>query len=279
MPSYRPIPMGKLSTWFGLQGQALPGGYFKFYAAGTTTPQDVYGDAALTVNNGNQIALDSSARLSLDVWADTADSYFIELYDASNVKQGELDTAQVPGGAAQTIPVPGNGEYLSGDGSNFITVSLGGKLLPDPTGNNNKILGCDGTQWLAIAKPADGAAGTSDIVIASGSIKWSNGSSHVMKQYGSDSVAGGGARTVSKSITYATAYSVAPKVQVTPSGANASSGGNIEAKLRVSAESTTGFTVTFSTLTGGTSADSSSSSGTLTGTLGFDWEAIGTTAS
>lgn len=278
MPSYRPLPMGKLHTWFGLQGQILAGGYFLFYTAGTTTPANVYGDDALTVNNGSQIDLDSSGRLSVDVWADTADSYYVELYDSSGVKQGDLDTVQVPGGAAQVIPTLNPGEYLTGDGTNLLADDLSARLVPDCSGQNNKILGNDGSIPTWIAKPADGAAGTSDIVIASGSVKWSNGTSHLLKQFGSDSVAGGGGLSVSKSISFGTAYSATPKVHVQVSGSNASSAGNVEVKWRVSAVSTTGFTVVFDTHTGGSSADLSGNTA-LTGTVAFDWEAIGTTAS
>jgi hypothetical protein len=276
MPSFRLVD--KTRTFFGLQGQLLAGGYLKFYQAGTTTPQDVYGNKALSINNGSQIDLDSSGRLSVDVWADTDDTYFMELYDAADVKQGELDNMEVPGGAGQTIPIPNDGEFLSGDGTNLLVVSLDGKLLPDMAGNANKILTTDGSVASWGAKPADGAAGVSDIVITASSVKWSNGSSHVLQQRGTDTVAGGGGLSVSKSITFGTAYSSAPKVLVTVNGSNASSAGNVEVKWRVSAVSTTGFTVTFDTHTGGSSADLSGN-GNLTGTVSFDWEAIGPTAS
>jgi hypothetical protein len=278
MPSYRPLPLGKLQTWFGLQGQALAGGYFLFYTAGTTTPASVYGDEALTINNGSRIDLDSSGRTSVDVWASTANSFYVELYDSVGAKQGDMDNVGVPGGAAQTIPIPNSDEFLSGDGTNLLVVSLANKLLPDMAGNANKILGTDGSTPSWIAKPVDGAAGTSDIVIGSGSIKWSNGSSHVLKQWATDTVAGTGALEVSKSITFATAYSSAPKVDVQVTGSNASAASNVEVRWRISALSATGMTVVFSNRTGGSSADLSGN-GVLTGTVSFGWEAIGPTAS
>jgi hypothetical protein len=278
MPSYRPIPAGKLHTWFGLQAQVLAGGYFKFYDAGTTTPQNVYGDPELTVNNGSQIDLDSSGRLSVDVWASTDDRFFIELYDANDVKQGELDDVEVPGGAAQVVPVPGENEVLGGDGDNYVLLDITGKWLPDMTGNANKILGTDGSTASWTAKPADGAAGVSDIVIGSGSLKLSNGSNHVLQQWATDSVAGGGGLSVSDSVTFGTAYSATPVVDIIVTGSNASSAGNVEVDWRVSAVSTTGFTVVFSSRTGGSSADLSGNSN-LTGTINYAWRAIGTTAS
>jgi hypothetical protein len=276
MPSFRLVD--KTRTFFGLQAQLLAGGSLVFYQAGTTTPQDVYGDKDLTVNNGSTIDLDSSGRPSVDVWADTTDAYFMEVYDASSVKQGELDNMEVPGGAGQIIPIPDDGEYLSGDGTNFIAVSLDGKLLPDMAGNANKILGTDGSLASWVAKPADGAAGVSDIVITSSSVKLSNGTNHSLRQFKAETVTGTGALEVTKSITFDTAYSSAPKVLVTVTGTNASAASNVEVHTRVSAISTTGFTVVFSNRTGGSSADLSGN-GLLTGTVSFNWEAIGPTAS
>lgn len=275
MPSFRLVD--KTRTFFGLQGQLLAGGYLKFYQAGTTTPQDVYGNKALSINNGSQIDLDSSGRLSVDVWADTDDTYFMELYDAADVKQGELDDMEVPGGPGQTIPIPNDGEVISGDGTNLIVISLDGKLLPDMAGNANKILGTDGSVASWGAKPADGAAGVSDIAITSGSVKLSNGTSHVLEQWNTDSVAGGGGLSVSKSVTFPVAYSATPNVNIIVTGGNASSAGNVEVDWRLSAVSTTGFTVVFSSRTGGSSADLSGNS-TLTGTINYAWKATGATA-
>jgi hypothetical protein len=276
MPSYRLVD--KTRTFFGTQAQILAGGSLVFYTAGTTMPQNVYGNRALTVNNGSTVGLDSSGRPSVDVWADTAVAYFIEIYDADGVKQGELDNVEVPGGAGQIVPVPGDNEVLGGDGDNFVLIDVSGKWLPDMSGNANKVLGTDGSLASWIAKPADGAAGVSDIQITSGSVKLSNGSNHSLRQFASDTVAGTSALEVSKSITFGTAYSSAPKVLVTVTGTNASAASNVEVHTRVSAISTTGFTVTFSNRTGGSSADLSGN-GLLTGTVSFNWEAIGPTAS
>lgn len=276
MPAFRLYD--RITTRYGLSGQLLAGGYFLFYTAGTTTPANVYGEKALTTNNGARVDLDASGRLEHDVWADTANSFFVEVYDADDVKQGEADYVELPGGVGQTIPVPATGEFLTGDGTNFLTVDYTSLVLPDMAGNANKILGTDGSVASWIAKPADGAAGTSDIVITSGSIKLSNGTDHTLRQFASDTVAGTSSLEVSKSITFGTAYSSAPKVLVTVTGSNASAASNVEVRTRVSAISTTGFTVTFSNRTGGSSADLSGN-GLLTGTVSFNWEAIGPTAS
>lgn len=279
MPSYRPFPLGKLHQFTGQQAQVLAGGYLKFYQAGTTTPQNVYGDNDLTVNNGSTITLDSAGHPTVDMWADTDTRFYVEVYAYGDVKQWDIDDVEVPGGPRQVIPIPDTDEVIGGDGTNLLVISLAGKLLPDPTGNNNKILGCDGSQWLAIAKPADGAAGVSDIVIGSGSIKWSNGSSHMLLQQNTDTVAGGGGLSTSDTVSFGTAYSATPVVDIIVTGATAATNaGNVEVDWRLSAVSATGFTVVFSSRTGGSSADLSGNS-TLTGTINYAWRAIGPTAS
>ena len=86
----------------GAVRQLLPGGYLKFYSAGTTTPKDVFGEKALTTNNSSTIALDASSRPSLDVWGSGA--YFVEIYDTDDNKQGEADNVEIPGGEATAFP-------------------------------------------------------------------------------------------------------------------------------------------------------------------------------
>lgn len=278
MSAYRPLNICRATTYFGLSGQVLASGYLLFYQAGTTTAQSVFGDFALSVNNGARVDLDSTGRPTVDVWADTADRYFVEWYDSADVKQYDVDDIEVPGGPQQVIPIPSANEFLSGDGTNLLKVNLANRLVPDPTGMSAKILGNNGTAPIWINKPADGAAGVSDIVIGSGSVKWSNGSSHTLQQYASDTVAGTSGLEVTKSVTFPTAYTSAPKVLVTVTGSNASAAGNVEVRTRITSITSTGFTVAFSNRTGGSSADGSGN-GILTGTVSFNWEAIGPTAS
>lgn len=269
----------KTQTFFGEAGEVLAGGYLKFYEAGSLTPQAVFGNKALTTNNGSQVALDASGRLTLAVWGDTANGYFVEWYDADDVKQGDEDDVEAPGGAGQTLPTLNPGEYLSGDGSgNFLAVDLSTTLLPDMTGHSNEILTTDGETASWGARPADGAAGTSDIVIGTKSLKVSNGTSHILEQWDTGTVAGGGGLEVSTSVTFPTAYSSAPDVDVTVEGSNASAAGNVEVKPRVTSVTTTGFNVTFSARSGGSSADLSGNCN-LSGTVSYGWRAKGPTAS
>jgi len=270
----------KIHAWTGLSGQLLAGGYFKFYTAGTTTPQDVYGEKALTTNNGSQVALDSSGRLVHDVWADTSDSYFVEVYDADDVKQGEADYVEVPGGAGQTIPVPNSGEYLTGDGTNFLVEDLTAYLLPDQTGHSNDILGTDGTTASWVDRPANGAAGASaNITVTASSVKWDGGATKVMEQFGASTATNSNTRTCSKAITFGTAFTATPVVTIVPTFAAApTTGGNVYPHWDITSVSTTGFTVTFSTYTGGSSADASSSNAVISADVPFAWTARATVA-
>lgn len=267
----------KLDTQWGDAGQLLPGGSLKFYTAGTTTPKNVHGEKALTTNNGSTVTLDASGRPSVDVWG--SDSYFVELYDSDGVKQGEADDVEIPGGAAQSIPVPGDGEYLTGDGTTFSVVDLTSQLLPSQTGHSNEILGTDGTNASWIAKPADGAAGTANITVTANSIKWDGGTTKVMEQFNTSTATNANTRTCSKTITFATAFTATPVVSIVPTFAAApTTGGNVYPHWDITAVSTTAFTVTFSTYTGGTSADSSNSNAVISADVPFAWTARGTVA-
>jgi len=247
----------KLDTFWGLTGQLLSGGYLKFYSAGTTTPKDVFGELGLTTNNGPQIALDASGRPSVDVWG--SGSYFVEIYDADDVKQGEADNVQIPGGEATALPTLVDGEYLTNDGAVMSWAEI--RQVPDPTGHSDEVLSSDGTTLTWIPKPSDGDAGGDPIT-----------DSRI--QSGSSSVSGGSGKTVTKAVTFPVAYSASPKVYIQLTGAAPTASGAYP-KDSVTAISTTGFTVTFNTTTGGTSADSYSGSD-ITGTQAFDWLAIGT---
>jgi len=228
----------RLQTWFGDEGQLLAGGYFKFYEGGTTTPTDVYGDTDLAVNNGSTVALDASARLVHEVWGDASLTYFVELYDAANVKQGDFDHVGMPGGPAQDIPIPADDEYLGGDGTVFIAKPYTG--LPDPTGQANKIISTDGVDFFWIAKPSDGEAGTSDTESLTNGFRVGSWQA----EYGTGTGTNTGGRTQTATITFATTFTSAPSVRITPTVVAAAS---VTSAIGASVTSvtTTGCTVTF----------------------------------
>ena len=86
----------------------------------------------------------------------------------------------------------------------------------------------------------------------------------------------GGGKTVTKSVTFATAFKVGtePKVVIQPTGAGVTTSNNAYPQDSVTAISNTGFTVTFSTYDGSTSTDDFTGAN-MTGTINFNWEARG----
>ena len=263
MPSFRLYD--KLQTWFGDEAQLLAGGYFKFYVVGTTTPADVYGDADLSTNNGDTIDLDASGRLEHECWADTADAFYVELYNSANVKQGEISRVEVPGGSGQVIPVPDEGEFLTGDGTNFLVAEV--RQVPDPTGNANKLLGTDGTDLNWVSRPADGAAGVSDT--STSATGYTIGNKRV--QWGTGSGTSAGGRTQTVNITFPVAFSATPNVvDVTVTSSAVASGQNMPSHS-VTSKSTTGFTVKFTM----GELDDSQSQFNFNAGVAFDYIAVG----
>lgn len=232
----------KITTWFGSTGQLLPGGYLKFYDASTLLAANVYGNRALTTNNGNTIALDASGRLVHECWADTANAFFIEVYNSAGVKQGEVSYAEVPGGTGQAIPVPLSGEYLTGDGVSFLTADLTSRLLPDQTGHSNKILGTDGTTAAWVLRPADGAAGVANISTTATSFKVGN----MLTQSGTATGTSSGGRTQSVSVSFPTAFDSTPPfpIGIEVDTSTLSAFGN-NPTWCITSKSATGFTVVF----------------------------------
>ena len=266
MAAYRLPGFDRMRTFYGESGQLLAGGYCKFYQAGTTTPQSVYGEKALTTNNGSTIDLDASGRLIHEVWADVANSFFVEVYDADDVKQGEADNVEVPGGAPQVIPVPGPDEFLSGDGTNFLVVDLSARLVPDPTGHSNQVLSTDGTDLTWIAKPADGADGANGV-----SDLAAVGLDGKTIRSGSATGTSAGGRTQTVSVVYDSALGAsADFIGIEITSASLSSGTN-NPSHRITTSSTTGFTVLF--VMG--EVDDSQSSYNFNAGVAFNYWAIG----
>lgn len=259
----------KITTWNGSAGELLAGGQFRFFEVDTTTPQDVYGDRGLSVNNGVTVDLDASGRLEHECWANITASYYVELYDADSVKQGEISYIEVPGGQGQTIPVPSPGEYLTGDGVNFIAGDLSARLLPDQTGHSNEILGTDGTTAAWVARPKDGAAGVSDIATTATSIRVGT----MLYQFGNDTAPSAGAISTTKSVTYPAAFKAGtkPRVFILPIGGTQAGSAPVVPFL-TSDPSATSFNVSFDAAEGGPDTAS------IINPVPFNWIAVGEVA-
>lgn len=252
-----------LTTFRGISGELLAGGEIRFFQTNTTTPQDVYGNRALSVNNGNTVALDASGRLAHECWADTTASYYVELYDADSVKQGQISYIEIPGGQGQTIPVPSPGEFLTGDGTNFLLDDLSDRLIPDQTGHSNEILGTDGTTAAWVARPQDGV---SDTAATATSIRVGK----TLYQLGTDTAPSSGGISTTKAISYATAYKSGspPRVFVMPVGGT-QTGAAPSVPYLTSAPTETGFTVAFDVAEGDTDP------AIMINPVPFHWMAVG----
>lgn len=133
---------------------AAAGGSLTFFVTGTTTPKVVYGDKAMTVNNGSTVTLDSAGRPNVDVWGDGA--YRVTLKDSAGAVQWTLDNVEIQDSGGLAIPALSAAKFLYNDGS---TVSWATVLqLPDMTGHSGKQLGTDGTTAFWEAKNTSSVA-------------------------------------------------------------------------------------------------------------------------
>jgi hypothetical protein len=259
MAAYRIF--SRLNTFYGLTGQLLAGGYLKFYTEETTTPKDVYGDEALSVNNGATVDLDASGRPDVDVWGDG--DYFIELYDADDVKQGDMDNVAIYGGGSLTIPALVSGQFLSNNGTVLDWESV--RQVPDPTGQVGKILGTDGTAAIWQDPPAEP---TPEYTISSTSIEIGD----LLIQWGTGTApAAASAKSSAVNISFTTAFTSAPyHAGVTISNAGGSTPAGDICTVAVTNLATNGMTVTVNV-----PDDDSSSSHKLASSTPFTFFVIG----
>lgn len=213
----------RLDTFYGNTGQLLAGGQLRFFEAGTTDPLAVYGDADLAVNNGVTVDLDSSGRPDVDVWGEGA--YFVEVYDALEVKQGEVDQVEIPGGDAAALPTGADGEVLSWLGGVMVARSI--RECPDPTGQTGKALVSDGENWIAQPFPELPEIPEPDIVVGASSLQAgisSDPTKFLIQAKAGTAPAAADIRT-SVTVTFDTAYAALLGVMVTPTIQNVSSSG------------------------------------------------------
>lgn len=227
----------QFSTFWSDDGTLLAGGQLRFFEAGTATPKNVYGEKALSTNNGSTIDLDAAGRPEHPIWG--SGQYDVHLYDADNVKVGEDLTVEIPGGEATALPTLSADKFLTNDGSVMSWAEV--LQVPDPTGSADKILSTDGTTLSWIAKPADGAAGTANVSQTATSYTVED----MLVQTGSATGTSAGGRTQSVSVTFGTAFTSTPIfVDVAVTSTSLSSFGNMPSHT-ITAKSTTGFTVKF----------------------------------
>lgn len=193
-------------VYFDLVGNLADGGSLKFYAAGTTTPQDVYGDAAKTVNNGSSVLIGTDGRAVVQVWGEG--SYRVRLYDADGTLISDADNVSSASGSDASIPALVPGQFLTNDGTVLAWSPV--LQLPDPAGSADKILSNDGVNYIWVAKPTNGTAGSNAAVAVTGtSATIGDGTAsqdRFFVQTGSGTINASGSPHAQLSVTFPTAF-------------------------------------------------------------------------
>lgn len=84
MAAYLSPVFGAGAQLFSNQGIVLSGGKIYTYQAGTTTPLGTWTDSTQTVSNANPIILDSTGRLTTEIWLQESSTYKFILTDADD---------------------------------------------------------------------------------------------------------------------------------------------------------------------------------------------------
>lgn len=188
----------KSQTFFGDDGQEIPGGSLAFFEAGTSTPAHVYAEKALSTDNGVTVTLDASSRPSVAIWGTGA--FDVKVYNADAVLVGEDLQIEIPGGEATALPTLDPDKFLTNDGAVMSWADI--LQVPDPTGHADQVLSSDGTTLTWIAKPADGADGVSDTATTSTTARIGN----ILIQSGTATAPSDTSVRTSVNITFPTAY-------------------------------------------------------------------------
>lgn len=256
--------------FFTIDGEVLAGGSLTFSESGTSTPADTYNGPDLGTPNANPVVLDSAGRAETDIWGNT--NYRVVLKDALGAVQWTRDNVEIPGGDGTTIPTLVSGEFLTNDGTVLEWAAV--RQVPDPSGQNNKVLGTDGTNITWVTKPSNGTPGSNAAVtVTKTSTTIGDGVSGddlFWVQSGTGSAPASGTENTQVSITFPTAFKALSGVLAIPTIAGVT-GGGYNAIPAVTSSSTTGFTLQMS-INGGAGAP------TINVAIPFMWVAFGTKA-
>jgi hypothetical protein len=118
-----------------LGDQVLNGGSLTFYDRGTTNPRDTWSAPEMEVAdlNANPLTLDSAGRPG-PLFGDG--EYTVVCKDSLGATIWTRDV--IPGGgAAASLPTLDSGEFLTGDGTNYLAQTI--RQMPDATGSTGQI--------------------------------------------------------------------------------------------------------------------------------------------
>lgn len=254
--------------FFNIPGTApASGGSLSFYEISTTDPKDTWSDEDLTIPNSNPVLIDASGRANTNIWLDG--DYTVVLRDGDGVT---VWTRDVTSGfaAGTTIPALVADYFLTNDGTNLSWQPI--LQLPDPTGSDGYMLTTDGANFLWTPVPEIPEVPDPEIVVGTLSFRGgvSDDTNKFLIQAGNDSAPSSpSGKTTSKNVLFATTYTAAPVVTITPVGSTFTNAGYMT-DFGVTSVTTTGFTATFNTNHGEANAD-----GNINVPIPFGWIAVG----
>lgn len=256
---YSPNPV-----WFDLAGVAnTPNGKIQFYLISTTTPKATYNAFSGGSTNSNPVLMDSSGRLNTQVWLDG--DYSVVVYDEDDAVIDTFDLRS-PTDNAAVVPVPGDDEYLGGDGTDFIPKTYRG--LPDPTGLIGYVPVSDGETYIMTPLPE--APPAPEVPLENSVTGFKIGTAQV--QWGTGTVpAAASAKTSSVSITFPEAFSAAAYAVIPVS----SSAGGSTPSGAMPTWAATNLTASGCTITANIPDDDSNSAWKLANTSPFAYTAFG----
>lgn len=263
MASFRVVD--PFQSYRDANGNSAEGGYFLFYDAGTTTPKAVYADPGLVTSNGSRIDLDAEGRIEAEAWGDGG--YRVRLYQADGTLIAEADNVQAPGGNAAQIPALVNGQWLTNNGAILQWAPI--LQLPDPTGQDGKVVTADGAGYILTSLPTPPTPVAPDIEVTAAKFRAAQGATSFLLQNGSATAPATGLVNTSVSVVFPEEFAAAPKVFAIPSSDSNAGGPMVPELTSVSA---TGFTVLL------TIAAGNLSNAVILNSVSIDWIALGTVA-
>lgn len=250
----------------------IPNGRVYFYGLGTTTPKDTWSNYAKGAPylNSNPVLLDSSGRPSTEIWLDGA--YTVRVDDGDGVTINTFDMRPAADDSA-SIPIPGDDQYLGGDGSAYIAKTYRG--LPDPTGLVGYYPLSDGEGYVMTPKPEAPVIPDPEIVITATPNKSfragvSDSTTKYFEQFGTGSAPASGNQNTTVDIVFPVEFAELWQVSVTQKHNGVTSNGTIPTHSNT-AESATGFSARFST-----NDNSGNSAWNIINPVPFSWVARGT---
>lgn len=244
-------------------------GSLTFYERGTATPKDTWNSPEQSTLNANPITLDGSGRSPVPIFLDG--EYTVACRDSVGAVIWTRDV--VPEVSAGTgIPALSPG-FLTNDGANLLWQDI--LLLPDPTGNDGKMLVATGSGYTLQPVPEPEPPTEPEIVITetvTGGTFTAGTSASTTKFYeewGTGTLpANPGGTTSQVNIPFANTFKTGTKVRITLTPRTVQPGGPVVMYLNGEA-TLSGFTAV------GDVAEGTNASNKMSVATDFDWRAVG----